>query len=124
MILKRLKFFVLMIKEAVQEFLTDNCTHLSAAISYYLLLSLFPLALAAISILSFVSRSPNVEARVTQAITDMLPVSGKLVADTISGVAEGWGAAGAIAVIGLLWSGMGVFNAIRKSLNTAWGIKT
>ena len=113
-----------MIRDSIQEFLTDNCTHLSAAISYYLLLSLFPLALAAIFILSFISRSPNVAARVTQAITDMLPVSGKLVADIISGVAEGWGAVGAIAVIGLLWSGTGVFNAIRKSLNTAWGIKT
>lgn len=123
MIKKRLTFFVVLMKEAVQEFLTDNCTHLAAAISYYLLLSLFPLALAAISILGYFSRSPNVEARVTQAITDVLPVSGKLVSDTINGVAGGWGAAGAIAIIGLLWAGMGVFNAIRKSLNTAWDVK-
>ena len=123
MILKRVLFLAVMIKEAVQEFLTDNCTHLAAAISYYMLLSMFPLALAAISILSVVSRSPDVEASVTQAITDVLPVSGDFIATTIREVSPGVGAAGTIAVIGLLWSGMAVFNAIRKSLNTAWGIK-
>ena len=116
-------FFATMMKRAVQEFLTDNCTHLAAAISYYLLLSLFPLALAAISILSYVSRSPDVQANVTKAITDVLPVSGDFVSTTIRDVAPGWGAASAIGIIGLLWAGTGVFNATRKSLNTAWGIK-
>jgi membrane protein len=123
MIVKRVAFFAAMLKEAVREFLTDNCTHLAAAISYYLLLSLFPLALAAISILSFVSRSPNVEAKVVDAITAVLPVSGGFVSTTIREVAPGWGAASAIGVIGLLWAGTGLFNAIRKSLNTAWGVK-
>jgi len=123
MIAKRLIFFATMMKRAVQEFLTDNCSHLAAAISYYLLLSLFPLALAAISILSYVSRSPDVQANVTKAITDVLPVSGDFVSTTIRDVAPGWGAASAIGIVGLLWAGTGVFNATRKSLNTAWGIK-
>ena len=39
----------------INEFLADNCPHLAAAISYYLLLSLFPLVLAAISIFGFIS---------------------------------------------------------------------
>jgi membrane protein len=123
MIMKRITFFLLMMKQAIQEFLADNCTHLAAAISYYLLLSLFPLALAAISILSYVSRSPDVQAKVTQAITEVLPVSGDFVSTTIRDVAPGWGAASAIGVIGLIWAGTGLFNATRKSLNTAWGVK-
>jgi len=122
-IVKRIIFLVRMIKEAVHEFLTDNCTALAAAISYYLLLSMFPLALAAISILSYFSRSPDVQAKVTQAITDVLPVSGDFVSTTIRDVAPGWGAASAIGVIGLIWAGTGLFNVTRKSLNTAWGIK-
>jgi len=111
------------VKEAVHEFLTDNCPHLAAAISYYFLLSLFPLALAAISIFGFVLRSAEVEARVTQAISDFLPVSSDFVTRTIHGVSGSWGTAGIIATVGLLWAGMAVFNAVRKSLNTAWGIK-
>jgi membrane protein len=123
MVKKQIKLVALTLKQAVNEFLADNCTHLSAAISYYILLSLFPLALAAITILGYFSRSPDISARVSQAIAEVLPVSGTVVSDTIQGVSQGWGAAGAIAVIGLLWSGMGFFGAVRKSLNTAWGIK-
>ncbi|MEE8469747.1 MAG: YihY/virulence factor BrkB family protein [Dehalococcoidia bacterium] len=111
------------VKEAFHEFLADNCPHLAAAISYYFLLSLFPLALAAISIFGFILRSEEVEARVTEAIADLLPVSADFVARTIHGVAGGWGAAGIIATVGLIWAGMAVFNVIRKSLNTAWGIR-
>ena len=124
MIVKRITFLVLMIKQAINEFLTDNCNQLAAAISYYLLLSLFPLTLAAISILSYVSRSSNVEAKVVEAITTVLPVSSDLVSVATRDVLPGAGIAGAIATIGLLWSGMGLFNTIRKSLNTAWGIRT
>jgi membrane protein len=87
------------------------------------LFSLFPLALAAITILGYFSRSPDIGARVSQSIADLLPVSGQVVSDTIQGVSQSWGAAGAIAIIGLLWSGMGFFGAVRKSLNTAWGIR-
>jgi membrane protein len=122
--MKRLIFFAIMVKQAVHEFLTDNCTHLAAAISYYLLLSFFPLLLAAISILSFVSRDPNIEEKVKQTIAEVMPVSGEIVFMTIKGISPGLGAASAIAIIGLIWGGMAVFNAIRKSLNTAWGIKT
>ena len=123
MIIRRIIFFLLMMKQAIQEFLADNCTHLAAAISYYVLLSLFPLALAAISILSYFSRAPDVQAKVTQAITDVLPVSGDFVSTTIRDVSPGWGAASAIGILGLVWAGTGLFNATRKSLNTAWGIK-
>ena len=111
------------VKEAVNEFLTDNCPHLSAAISYYFLLCLFPLALAAISIFGFILRSEAVEIKVTQAISDFIPVSADFIQRTIHGVAGNWGAAGVIATIGLIWGGMAVFSAIRKALNAAWGIR-
>lgn len=124
MVVKQIKFIAATIKQAVNEFLADNCTHLSAAISYYILLSLFPLALAAITILGYFSRPENISARVTQVISDVLPGSGQVLSSTIQGVSQGgWGISGAIAVIGLLLSGMGFFGAVRKSLNTAWGIK-
>jgi membrane protein len=87
MAVKQIKFIATTIKQAIKGFLADNCTHLSAAISYYILLSLFPLALAAITILGYFSRSQDIGARVSQAIADVFPVSGKIVSDTISGLA-------------------------------------
>jgi len=111
------------IKGAVNEFLADNCPHLAGAISYYLLLSLFPLVLAAISIFGLIMKDPSAAAKVTEAITDFLPVSADFVEGTILAVSRSWGAAGIIATIGLIWAGMAVFNAVRKSLNTAWGVR-
>lgn len=123
MVKNRIKLIAAIFKQAVNEFLADNCTHLSAAISYYIVLSIFPLALAAITILGYFARSPDIADRVTQIIASIFPGSGQLVSDIIQGVSQGWQAASVIAIIGLLWSGMGFFGAVRKSLNTAWGIK-
>jgi len=110
-------------KGAVNEFLADNCPHLAAAISYYLLLSLFPLGLAAISIFGLIMKDPTMGAKVTEAVTSFIPVSADFVGNTILAVSRNWGAAGIIATIGLIWAGMAVFNALRKSLNTAWGVR-
>ncbi len=122
---RRLLTVAEVVKGAVNEFLADNCPHLAAAISYYLLLSLFPLVLAAISIFGFIMRDPGVEAKVTEAVIDFIPVkqSADFLTSTIQGIARGWGAAGIIAIVGLIWAGMAVFNAVRKSLNTAWGVR-
>ena len=111
------------IKDVVNEFLTDNCPHLSASISYYLLFSIFPLTLALVSVLGFLSTSPQTEARLIEAIGNLIPVSNDFLTDTIQDVTSTRGATGLVATIGLLWGGSSVFNAIRKSLNTAWGIR-
>ena len=120
---RRLLTVVEVIKGAVNEFLADNCPHLAAAVSFYLLLSLFPLVLAAISIFGLIMKDPSAAAKVTEAITGFIPVSTDYVEGTILAVSRDWGAAGIIATVGLIWAGMAVFNAIRKSLNTAWGVR-
>jgi membrane protein len=114
------------LKGAVNEFLTDNCPHLAAAISFYLLLSLFPLALAAISIFGLVLQRPDFAMTVTDAVTDQIPVeqTAQFVNGIITNASSNWQAAGIVAIVGLLWAGTAVFNAIRKSLNAAWGIRT
>ena len=118
--LKELTSFM---REVINEFLTDNCPHLAASISYYLFFSIFPLTLAAVSVLGFMSKSPDVANRVIEAIGDFIPVSSSYITTSIEGVVRTRGATGAIATIGLLWGGSSVFNAVRKSLNAAWGIR-
>jgi len=120
---RRLLTVAEVIKGAVNEFLSDNCPHLAGAISYYLLLCLFPLVLAAVSIFGYIIREPDVANRVTETVTDFIPVSAPFLTEQLRWISSGWEAAGIIATIGLIWAGMAVFNAIRKSLNTAWGVK-
>ncbi|MCL0059359.1 YihY/virulence factor BrkB family protein [Dehalococcoidia bacterium] len=117
------KEVIAILHTAVKEFLADNCLHLSASISYYMFFCIFPLSLAFISVLGFISGSPESEARVIEAIGNSLPVSSELITSSIQGVIRSRGTTGAIATIGLLWGGSAVFNVIRKSLNIAWGVK-
>ncbi|MCL0064625.1 YihY/virulence factor BrkB family protein [Dehalococcoidia bacterium] len=117
------KEVIAILHTAVKEFLTDNCLHLSASISYYMFFCIFPLSLAFTSVLGFISGSPESEAKVIQAIGDFLPVSSEFITSSIQGVVRARGTIGVIATIGLLWGGSAVFNVIRKSLNIAWGIK-
>lgn len=111
------------LRVAGKEFLTDNCLHLSASISYYMFFCIFPLSLAFISILGFISGSPQSETKVIEAIGDFLPVSSEFITGTIQDVVRTRGTTGAIATLGLLWGGTAVFNVLRRSVNIAWGIK-
>jgi membrane protein len=121
--MSQIKALVSIAKGSLDEFLTDNCQYLAAAISYYVLFSFFPLAVAALSLAGFVLRSPEIEARVLESIGELLPVSGELIASTIRSVVQARGVTGFLATVGLIWAGTAVFAAVRKSLNTAWGIR-
>lgn len=127
MIAKSIELFLVKLYDfmeiVIREFTTDNCPHLAAGISYYFLFSLFPLAMAVISVLGFVLQSPTLETQIIKSIGELLPVSGDFIISTIRGVISARGTAGIIATVGLLFGGTSVFNAIRKSLNTAWGIR-
>jgi len=113
-----------LLRESLNSFLTENCPHLAGGIAYYSLLSLFPLLLGFISIAGFILKSPEIEKRIIDSIASVIPVSSELIAGAIKTVIEARGITGIIAIIGLLWGGSSVFNAMRKAINAAWGIKT
>lgn len=110
------------LKRAIEEFLDDNCINMAAAISYYVLLSLFPLTMAFASIAGFILGSRATEKEIVDAIGNLLPASRDFLANTIRGLVGARGATGALATVGLLWAGIAVFSAVRKGLNLAWGI--
>lgn len=106
----------------IREFVDDDCMHLAAAISYYALFSLFPMLLGLISILGFVLGSSIVQARLMDAIAAYLPGSASFVGETFDRLVAARGTVGIVATLGLLWSAMSVFAAVRKSLNVAWNL--
>ena len=109
-------------KEAVKEFFVDNCTQLAAAVSFFLLFSLFPLALVAISVTGFILKSPTAQEQLISGIGDLIPISSTFITSTITGVVSARGTLGIFAIIGLLVGGLSVFYSVSKSLNAAWGI--
>ncbi|MBI2855854.1 MAG: YihY/virulence factor BrkB family protein [Chloroflexi bacterium] len=113
--------FVGICARAVNDFLGKNGPQLAAAVSYYALFSLFPLALAVLSALSFIWGPDSVE-DLALRIADQAPVSRKTVSDVLTGIVSSRNIAGLAGTIGLLWAGTAVFGAIRKGINATWGI--
>jgi len=122
-VLRAFVAFILFCRDTINEFLDKNCPHVAAAISFYALLAFFPLVLAAISILGFVL-GPSVDAtQIAKEVGKLVPVSEEAVTTSIEQVVQARGVTGIVAAFGLLWTGSAVFGAIRKGINTAWGIR-
>lgn len=113
---------IALLQESWKEFSADNGTLLAASVSFNLLLSLFPLALAAVYIAGSLAASPNMQEQVIRGLGYLLPVSRQLIASTISHNAAARGAMGIVALIVLIYGGLSFFNSVRVSLNTVWGI--
>ena len=116
--------FILICADITNSFLDKNGPQLAAAITYYALFSLIPLTLAIMFILGTIYRgSEGLETRLSLAVNTLLPVSNDTVADTLQAMARTRAVAGVLGILGLLWVSTTVFGAIRKSVNTLWGIR-
>ncbi|MFH1140959.1 MAG: YihY/virulence factor BrkB family protein [Chloroflexota bacterium] len=111
---------ITLLRLALIDFSRSNCPYMAAGIAYWALFSLFPLSLAAISILSYLNPSPEEQVGILQSIVSVVPVSREYLAQIIQDVSQARGALGVIAALGLLWSGSAVFSAVRKGINHAW----
>lgn len=112
--------FILICADITNTYLAKNGPYLSAAIAYYALFSLIPLTLALMSILgTFFSGS---EDRLSLAINTMIPVSTDSVAETLQVLDRTKALSAILGFVGLLWISTTTFGAIRKGVNTIWGI--
>jgi len=115
------RIFVLL-KRTIQEFTVDNCPLLAASVSYYLLLSIFPFLLGLISLSSFFVDESALQEQIFQAFKYLVPISPDFLSNITNSVIAGREATGIIAVILLFVGCLGFFNALRRALNTAWGV--
>ena len=105
----------------VYKFIDDQGSYLAALITYYGFLSLFPLLLLLSTVLGFVLRGdPDLQQRVLHSTLSQLPVIGS---DLGNPRRLGGGAAGlVIGILGSLYGGLGVAQAIQNAMNTAWAV--
>jgi membrane protein len=112
------------IKNTFREFLDDECTDIAAALTYYAVLSLFPAALALVSLLGVVGQQNTVDTLLailrqlgaTSAVETVEPVLQQLTASSTAGVALVIGLAGA------LWSASGYVTAFGRAMNRVYEI--
>lgn len=98
----------------------------AAAISYYVLFSLFPLLIFAVAAVGLLVRDPTIQDRVVSAIVNQFPPEVNLrdqVEAIVSGATGSYvtvlGVAGLMASV---WTASGAFGALRRALNRAFEV--
>lgn len=114
--------FILLSIDMVNDFLSKNCQYVAGAIAFYTLFSMFPLALAIISIWGFFSGQEVERAALAARMAEVIPVKSELIAETIDGVVSARVITGIVSLAAMMWASSTAFGAIRKGINAAWGI--
>ena len=113
---------VRLLLRVVQELGEDDATHMAASVSYYAVLSLFPLIMGIIAVIGLVADSPARQEQVIDFVVDFLPGSEEFVQDSVVGVVKFRGVLGIGSIFGLLWAASAVFGSITRVVNRAWDI--
>jgi membrane protein len=98
---------------------------MAAAISYYALLSLFPLLIFLVSVLGLFLRSSSLQQDLVDQVLEILPLTqdkgGNEVSQAVKAVAGVSIPLTIVGLVGLAWAASAMFGVIRSSLNAAWG---
>jgi len=106
-----------------RNFARDDGSHMAAGVAYYGVFSIFPLALATISIAGLVVKSEDVRDSVLTFLGRQVGVGSEgLVTTNIDAVLNARGAVGIVAAITLFWASRAVFGAVHRVLNRAWKV--
>lgn len=100
----------------------DFAVDLAASISYYAILSLFPLAIGLVSLFSMVLEAEAVEREVFGFFRTYLPGSDGILAANVEAVGNIRGLLGIASVVGLVYSSSLLFGAITRAVNRAWDV--
>lgn len=113
------------LRRTLREFINDECTDLAAALTYYGVLSLFPAAIAVLSVIGVFGQGPKAVDTLLGVLSD---VGAGSVADTLRGPLEelsGSPGAGLALVVGLLgawWSASAYVGAFGRAMNKIYQI--
>jgi membrane protein len=118
----------ILVYRSVKGFFDDGCTQRAAAISYYVLFSLFPLVIFSVGILGLVLEDKELQEDLVDAIMDNIPLSQDEGRDDVTSTLEEVagsrsGAIGTLGLIFLAWSASSMFGVIRSSLNHVFHVQ-
>lgn len=111
------------IEQTLRAYSEDRGSLTAAALSYYTLLSLFPLMLFILALSSQFLSSEEAIRQVTRFIGSYLPSSPALLRSSLQEITRLRGPLTAVASGGFLWSASGVFDLIQLGLNRAFCVQ-
>jgi membrane protein len=113
------------LRKTYREFGDDHCTDLAAGLTYYAVLSLFPAAIAVISLLGVFGQGKQSVDKVIEVLQPLVSSSTlDSVRPALANVATspGAGLGLVIGLVGALWSASGYVGAFGRALNTVYEI--
>lgn len=106
----------------VYKVIDDRAPYLAALITYYAVVSLFPLMLLLVAVTGFVLDSrPDLRDQLITAAVDYFPAIGDQLRENINGF-SGSGVALAIGIAGTLYGALGVMQAAQTAFNHLYGV--
>jgi YihY family inner membrane protein len=106
----------------IYKFSDDQGPYLSALITYYGFLSLFPLLLLMVTILGYALQGdPHLQATLVSSAIAELPIIGSQLRDNVHAL-KGSGIALAVGILGTLYGCLGVAGATQNAFNRAWAV--
>ena len=123
---KILKAVFELLRDAGQRWLEDKASMFAAALAYYTVFSLAPLLVLGVAIAGRILRESNVqELIILYTYQSLGPEFSELVSQLLLGAARDTSGvlATVISTAVLLWGATGVFNHLKRALNTIWGVE-
>ena len=115
-------FPVRLVIRVIQRLGEDDASQMAASVSFYAILSIFPLILALTAIIGWVAASQTRQDELIDFVVGYLPGSEQFMRDSLEGASRLRATVGLVAVLGLVWSGSAVLGSINRVVNRAWGL--
>ena len=112
-----------MLAGAIRQALNPDSSITAAAIAYFAIFSLFPLALLSIAIASLSLGSLLDQHLIIERLEFVAPALGQLLGKNIDEIVRARGPVTIVALVGLLWSASTLFYVLTGTLNHIWGIE-
>jgi membrane protein len=95
----------------------------AAAISYYTILSIFPFLMLLVVVSTRILEDQNLSLRAIELLGSYMPTGRQILTDSLPVLQKISGTLGIVSVVGLAWSSMGLFAALRVGLDQVAGEK-
>ena len=97
----------------------------AAALTYQGFLAVFPVVLMATSVLGYVIRDADtVRTSILNSADRVIPGSRLMLAESLDTISKRAGAIGVVALLGLVWTGIGVVSTVREALERAFRVES
>jgi membrane protein len=112
-----------MLGSATRQALRPGSVVTAAAIAYFAILSLFPLALLSVAVASFSLGSPVDQHSIVQRLEFIAPSLSQLLGGNIDEITRARGPVTVIALVSLIWSASSLFYMLTGTLNQVWSVE-